>query len=168
MPRKTVKVPKIRLEDVLRNPKAKRALDRLIKKNTSLDKIWELLGAAVVAQSFSRSHDMFAVDGMTRHQVTNFPGLLRGIARGVEAVRENPHLELKPEADEAILNLPLTLRRYADELEETLRSGRAFMKKNPRYWDMASIFKLKLLNYLQQTTGSPQYSLVAALRFSRG
>jgi hypothetical protein len=151
------------IEDVLRNPTAKRAFDRLIQRKVCPETLWNLLELAVHNQSFPRSHDMFFVDGMTRKQVTNFPRRLREVARQIDGVRENFNLKPNPGIEDAGLSLASSLRRYADQLERALRFGRAFMAKNPRYWDLAAIFRLKLLNYVEQNTGTPQFSLIADL-----
>jgi hypothetical protein len=156
-------LPHIELEEVLSNPKARSAFEELIQAKASPTRILELLQLNVSNECIPRSFDIFFVDGMTRQQVGYFPKHLRRLAREVEKFFENDQFDVKPAPDPAITKLPETLRAYADHLEETLRFGRAFLKKNPRFFDMARISRLKLLDYIERTTGTPQFSMAAGL-----
>ncbi len=156
-------MPKINWEDVLKDPRARDALKVLTQKGASSDRLRELLEVAAGAQFFPRSLDLFSVDGMTRKHVADFPRKLRVTAEQIERIRRNPQFHLESLGGGAIENLPATLQKYADNLDRTIRFGRDFMKKRPRYFDLASIFKLKLLKYVQRSTGTPRFSLVADL-----
>jgi hypothetical protein len=154
---------KVSLPEVLRDPEAGIAWRNLTRKGASPGKLEELLQLAMFGHGMGRPYDMLFVDGLKRNQVTNFPTLLRRTAASIDSIRENPHLDSVGATDPGIVNLPSALRAYANELEGTIQFARKFMERNPRYWDFPSIFKLKLLNYVEKTTGSPRYSAVARL-----
>ena len=154
---------RISLPKVLEDPEARIAWQDLTQKGASPDKLEELLGQAVLCQALGRSYDMLYVDGLTRNQVTNFPSQLRQIAGSIDRIRENPNLESEGFTDSEVQNLPSSLRQYANQLQGTIEFARTFMRSNPRYWDFPAIYKLKLVNYVRDTTGSPHYATVARL-----
>jgi hypothetical protein len=156
-------LPKLNWEDLRKDPLAGNALEVLTTKGASFDRLQELLEVAARSQLFPRKLDLFFVDGMTRKQVADFPQTLRAIAGQVERIRENPQFLPESVRDPAIKGLPAALRKYADSVEQKILFGRSFMKKHPRYLDLAPIFRLKLLDYVKRTTGAPQFSDVATL-----
>lgn len=158
--------PKINWADVLRDPKARNAFEVLTQKGASPDRLREMVELAVGGQLVPRSLDLFFVDEMSREKVAGFPTALRVVAEQIERIRDNPQFHLKPGTVPAIVNLPASLRQYAEDMGRTMEFGRVFMKKNPRYFDLASIFKLKLLRYIQQTTRDPRFPLVADLLYA--
>jgi hypothetical protein len=154
---------KINWEALGKDPRVRNALEVLTHEGAFSDRLRELLEVAACTQVFRRSHDLYFVDGMTRKQVADFPRKLRVTAEQIERIRRNPQLDLESVGSPAIEHLPATLRQYAANLDRAIRVGRDFMKKNPRYLDLASIFKLKLLKYVPRSTGAPRFSLVAEL-----
>lgn len=155
--------PKASLKAILEDPEAKKALELLTRSGASREDLLVSIQCAVDSYLFPESYDMFVVDGMTREGVRGLPDQLRWTARTIEMVNDNPHLEALHELSHIVSRLPSDLRRYADSLERTIKFGRQFMKKNPKYWDFQAVFKRKLLSYVCRTTGRPQYAAVANL-----
>lgn len=55
------------------------------------------------------------------------------------------------------------LYSYADDLKNSLEFKRQYLKEHPRFLDFQIIFRRKLLSYVDQATGNPNFSLVADL-----
>jgi hypothetical protein len=151
------------IEKLIAVPGAKKAFDSLVKKNADPDKLMEAVLMAAHAYKLPKSYDYYAVIGMTRSQVNDLPDRLRQAARWVELVEDNPYLEAEPPLSVFAGELPASLRRYARHVESTVKFGRDFMKKNPRYTDLVTVFKRKLLRYVNQSTGAPHFSAVSNL-----
>jgi hypothetical protein len=163
-PRRTIIVPpKLSWESVLKDKAANRAFYLLTQRGASPEELKMLLEITVVEFFSARSYDMLMVEGLTREQLGGFPNRLRDVARTIQKVEENPHLGTLDSPREEVRILLEGLRHYADQLQSAIKFSREFMDKHPRYWDMRSIFQLKLLDYLKKTTGKPHYAAGSSL-----
>jgi hypothetical protein len=155
--------PKITLDEVRADAKARSAYDSLVQMNVNQDQLWILLQCAVDAQFGPSSIDLLYVDGMTRRRLDAFPNRLRSIAREIELVEQSMYLESKGETEPIARGLPGWLRSYADQQDRNIRHYRSMTSLNPRYFFMSAVFKRKLLRFVHQSTGQPHFALVADL-----
>jgi hypothetical protein len=160
---KTKHVPNPKLEEVLADKETKTAFDFLISKNASPGELWSHLGPAIAAAYIPRSGDMLAVQGMTRRDLQAFPASIRRTARSIRLIDEHFILESKGSTKAEVGTLVGLLLRYADRLESFIEFYRGFMAKNPSYWNLKSIFLLRLLDYVKKTTGEDHLKEVATL-----
>jgi transposase len=143
------------------DPRASSSFRRLVEAGSKADELENHLKQAVVAYKFPRRFDPLAVPGMSRKRIERFPDELRLVACGVEMVNEHPFFGESEGIDQKAKLLARSLRSYADYCQETIRSFRSGMKTNPRHFDMQSIFRRKLLQYVYSSTGDWHYQWVA-------
>jgi hypothetical protein len=164
MPSKTRILPKPKLEEVLADKHTKMAFEHLISRNASPEGLWTHLQPAIVAAFIPRSGgDMLSVGGMTRRQLAGVPASIRKMAGCIRLIEENPQLESAGPMKISVSLLVKLLIQYADRLESDIKYYRKFMAKNPSYWNLKSRFLLKLLDYVNKTTGKPHFEKVSTL-----
>jgi len=163
MAAKTRTLSKPTLEEVLADKHTKMAFDFLTSRNASPEGLWTHLRLAIMTADLPRSGDMLAVDGMTRRQLGEFPTSLRRAAVSIRSIEQNLQLESKGSMKIKVNLLEKLLVQYADRLESDIKFYRRFMAKNPGYWNLKSVFFLKLLDYVKKATGKPHFAKVSAL-----
>ena len=156
-------LPKPTLEEVLADQHTKMAFDFLVSRNASPEELWSHLGMAIMTADLPRSSDMLAVDGMSRRQLREFPASIRKTARSIRLIQEHLLLEFKGSMKAKVNILQELLIQYADRLESDIKHYRRFMVRNPGYWNLKSVFRLKLLDYVNKTTGKPHFEKVSTL-----
>ncbi len=164
MPRQTRILPSPKLEEVLADKHTKMAFDFLISRNASPEELWTHLQPAILAAYLPRSGgDMLSVGGKTRRQLEKFPANIRKMVGCIQLIEENDFLESKGAMKTGADLLVKLLIQYADRLESDIKRYRKFMAKNPSYWNLKSVFLLKLLDYVSKTTGKPHFGKVSTL-----
>ena len=163
MTAKTRTLPKPTLEEVLADQHTKAAFDFLVSRNASPEELWNHLAIAIMTTNLPRSEDMLAVDGLSRRQLREFQASIRKTARSIRLIQEHLILEFKEPMKTKVETLHELLIQYADRLESDIKFYRRFMAKNPGYWNLKSVFFLKLLDYVKKATGKPHFEKVSAL-----
>lgn len=164
MPPRTRALPSLKLEEVLADKRTKMAFDFLVSRNASPKELWTHLQPAILAAYIHKpGSDMLSVEGMSRRQLEKFPATIRKIVDCILLIEENQNLESRGAMKTTVDLLVRSLIQYANRLESDIKYGRKFMAKNPSYWNLKSVFLLKLLDYVEKTTGKPHFAKVSTL-----
>jgi hypothetical protein len=150
----------ITLEQVLSDPRARIAFEKLCSHGTDRKQLATLVLIAVWFRGF-RSDNPLTVHGMTGASLRKLPKDIREMAQRIESICGNPNLYLTPAGNESALSLAKDLHTYADRLETQIHAFRSFLRKHPRHYDMQTVSRRKLLRYVHMATGHPRYTWVA-------
>jgi hypothetical protein len=155
-----LKFVRITIDQILADSSARKAFDKLCSKGADRQELGELVLNAVHVRGF-RSLDPLFVSDVTRASLAALPREIRAIALKLVLIAENPNLDPSPALEECARKLPEALRRYADNLEARIKHFRRFLQRHPRYYDLQTAARRKLLQYVDKTTGRPHYAWVA-------
>jgi hypothetical protein len=155
-----LKFARITIDQILADSSARKAFDKLCSKGADRKELEEFVLHAVYVRGF-RSFDPLFVSGMSRASLAKLPKEIRAIALKLVLIAENPDLDPPPALEQPARELPEALRRYADNLEATIKHFRLFLQKHPRYYDLQTAARRKLLQYVNKSTGHPHHAWVA-------
>ena len=155
-----LKFARITIDQILADSSARKAFDKLCSKGAERQELEEFVLHAVHLRGF-RSFDPLFVPGVSRASLAKLPKEIRAMALKLVLIAENPDLDPPPALEVCSRKLPETLRRYADNLEATIKHVRRFLQKHPRYYDLQTDARRKLLQYVNKTTGHPHHAWVA-------
>lgn len=150
----------ITLDQVLSETGPRKAFDKLCSMGADSAQLKRWVMSAIHFTGFRQDDPLF-VPGLSRQSLAKLPDDIRAIARKVASVGGNPNLYSSPAAYEPVRKLVENLNRFAGDLEKQVRFYRSFLQKHPRYYDMQTVSRRRLLRYVHRSTGQPQYTLVA-------
>lgn len=150
-------------QSVLSNAVCREAFDKLVSEGADRDEVETLVMGCGTAAALPRRWDALWVSGMSRAELSSFPQKIQYVATVIERIGKHPFLPPREPGLATWGTMVSLLRNYANELQSELHTIRDHLRRNRGYFDLWTIFRVKLLSYVKQTTGEYHVAEVSEL-----